>query len=259
MKFLSSVMSTTYSRFLILFIFLSFQMAQQSINVALLNNNQDNQFDGDDITNLILDGLSAYDSQLPSENRGVVPSKKWKKEKLKKSWYAGETLITGIGQGYLLATPLQMAVMTALIANNGKKLNVTLLKKQDNSNLNKIDTYMNINKEHLKIIKDSMYSVVNEPGGTAYKIKNSNDQYLLSGKTGTSQVKKITVEERESEDFRKKEIKRKDKDHSLFVAYMPSENPRIAISVVAEHEGSGSSTAAPMAKEILDKAHMLGI
>ena len=95
--------------------------------------------------------------------------------------------------------------------------------------------------------------------GTAYKIKSDPDKYNLAGKTGTSQVKRITIEEREKEDFRKKDIEWKDKDHSLFVGYMPADRPKFAISVVVEHGGSGSATAAPIARRILDKLYELSI
>jgi len=198
--------------------------------------------------------------QLPSEKKGLIPNKKWKKNNLNESWFAGETLISAIGQGYVLTTPIQLLLMTSIIANNGRKINLTLLKnndeflpREDNSN------EILINKKNLKIIKDSMFKVVNEIGGTAYSIRSNPDEYLLSGKTGTSQVKKITLEERESEDFRKKEKAREDKDHSLFVGFMPSNKPKYAISVVIDHGGSGSSTAAPIAKNIFNKIYRLGL
>ena len=111
------------------------------------------------------------------------------------------------------------------------------------------DTIPNIS-DHMKIIKQSMFKVVNENGGTANRSKSK--EYYFSGKTGTSQVKRITELERESEEFRKKEIEWKNKDHALFVGYMPSETPKYAVSVVVEHGGSGASTAAPIAKNIFD-------
>ena len=195
--------------------------------------------------------------ELPAEKKGVVPDIKWKKNNLKESWYAGETLITGIGQGYLLATPLQMALMTAQIANGGKKINPTLIKK---SNFEDVDLNpIEINNEHLKIIQKGMFKVVNEPYGTAFGIKSDSKKYILAGKTGTSQVKRITVEERESEDFRKKELEWKDKDHSLFVGYAPAKNPKFAVSVVVEHGGSGAKVAAPIAKNIFDGIYKLEI
>ena len=187
-----------------------------------------------------------YQIGFENEKQGIVPSKKWKKEKLKESWYAGETLITGIGQGYLLATPLQLAVMTARIASNGKKIEPTVLKRKEKKEFDKIS---NINS-HFDLINRALFKVVNEQKGTANRSKSV--EYSFSGKTGTSQVKKITIEERESDDYKKKDIDWKNKDHALFVGYTPSENPRYAISVVIEHGGSGSSTAAPIAKRMFD-------
>jgi len=187
-----------------------------------------------------------YQIGFENEKKGIVPSKKWKRKKLKESWYAGETLITGIGQGYLLATPLQLAVMTARIAANGKKIEPTIFKRKEKKEFDKIH---NIN-EHIGLINRAMFKVVNEQKGTAHRSKS--EEYSFSGKTGTSQVKRITIEERESEDHKKKDIDWKNKDHALFVGYMPSENPRYAISVVIEHGGSGSSTSAPIAKRTFD-------
>ena len=181
-----------------------------------------------------------------TEKKGIIPTKKWKKEKLKESWYLGETLNAAIGQGYVLSTPLQLAVMTARLASNGKRIEPTIVKKDSVQDFKKI----NIENKHLKLIKKCMFKVVNENKGTAFKSK-SND-YKFSGKTGTSQVRKITLEERESDDFRKKQLEWKNKDHALFVGYMPSENPKYAISVIVEHGGSGASIAAPIAKNIFD-------
>jgi penicillin-binding protein 2 len=187
-----------------------------------------------------------YQIGFENEKQGIVPSKKWKKEKLKESWYGGETLITGIGQGYLLATPLQLAVMTARIAANGKKIEPTIFKRKEKKEFDKIT---NLN-DHIGLINRAMFKVVNEQKGTANRSKS--EEYSFSGKTGTSQVKRITVEERESEDYKKKDIDWKNKDHALFVGYAPSENPKYAISVVIEHGGSGASTAAPIAKRTFD-------
>ena len=194
--------------------------------------------------------------ELPSENIGIVPSKKWKKDNLKENWYKGETLIFGIGQGYILSTPLQLAKMTSIIANGGYEVNPTLLTKKD---LNTKDKNIGLNSENIKLIRDAMKKVVNEVYGTAFSSRSNPDNYIFSGKTGTSQVKKITIEERESDDFRKKEIEWKNKDHALFVGYMPSEEPKYSISIIVEHGGSGSSTAAPIAKEIFNAIHRLRI
>ena len=116
---------------------------------------------------------------------------------------------------------------------------------------------IDINNTHLNLIKKSMFNVVNEPRGTAYKSRS--EKYKFSGKTGTSQVKKITIEEREEEDFRKKEKEWKNKDHALFIGFAPSKNPKYALSIIVEHGGSGSSTAAPIAKNIFNFLQSLNL
>ena len=180
------------------------------------------------------------------EKKGIIPTKKWKKRTLKKNWYLGETLNAGIGQGYVLCTPLQLAIMTARIANNGLKIEPKITKEKSKKQFDKI----NLKDQHFKLIKDCMFKVVNENMGTAFKSRSN--EYKFSGKTGTSQVKKITLEERERDDFRKKELEWENKDHALFVGYMPSKKPRYAIAIVIEHGGSGASIAAPIAKNIFD-------
>jgi penicillin-binding protein 2 len=136
--------------------------------------------------------------------------------------------------------------MTARIAANGKKIEPTIFKRKENKEFDKIP---NINN-HIGLINRAMFKVVNEQKGTANRSKS--EEYSFSGKTGTSQVKKITIEERESDDYKKKDVDWKNRDHALFVGYTPSENPKYAISVVIEHGGSGASTAAPIAKRIFD-------
>tara|TARA_Y100001970_G_scaffold64739_1_gene82877 strand:+ start:1858 stop:3663 length:1806 start_codon:yes stop_codon:yes gene_type:complete len=187
-----------------------------------------------------------YQFELLNQKKGIVPSKQWKKQTLNENWYGGETLIAAIGQGYVLSTPLQLAVMTSRIASGGKKVLPAILKKTNQNDFDIMKEY----SEPLKIINKAMFKVVNEQRGTANKSKSSN--FNFSGKTGTSQVKKITMEERESEDFRNIEIEWKNRDHALFVGYMPSDKPKFAISIVIEHGGSGAATAAPIAKEVFN-------
>ncbi len=185
-----------------------------------------------------------YNVKLLNQKEGIIPNKKWKKSIYKENWYGGETLNAAIGQGYVLTSPLQLAIMTARIASGGKKIDPSILKISKKTSFNNMNKYA----ESLKIIKEAMFKVVNESKGTAINSKASN--FNFSGKTGTSQVKKITMEERESDNFRKKEIEWKNRDHALFVGYMPSEKPRYSLSVVIEHGGSGASTAAPIARDV---------
>ena len=185
-----------------------------------------------------------YDLPLSNQKKGIIPSKKWKKDNLDESWYPGETLISAIGQGFVLTNPLQLAYMTSIIASDGEVISPKII----NDGLIKSKVNLEKYKEAIKIIKKSMFKVVNESKGTAFKSRS--EEIKFSGKTGTSQVRRITVAERESDDFRKKEVEWNKRDHALFVGYMPHDKPKYSISVVIEHGGSGASTAAPIAKQI---------
>jgi len=193
-----------------------------------------------------------YEILMLSQKKGIIPTKKWKKNNVGESWYAGETLIAGIGQGFVLTNPLQLAVMTSIIASNGKNIQPTIL-KNNNQKFKVSEKYF----KEIQIIKKAMFKVVNEYKGTAYKSRL--DDVKFAGKTGTSQVKRITISERESDDFRKKEQEWKNKDHALFVGYMPYDDPKFAISVIIEHGGSGASTAAPIAKQIFNYINKIEI
>ena len=194
-----------------------------------------------------------YDIPLNNQKLGIVPSKNWKKEKLGESWYPGETLISAIGQGFVLTNPLQLANMTAIIASDGNLVEPKIINDNITSKFDNLKKY----SAAIKIIKKSMFKVVNENKGTAYKSRS--DKIKFSGKTGTSQVRRITVAERESDDFRKKEVEWKKRDHALFVGYMPHDKPKYSISVVIEHGGSGASTAAPIAKQIFQFINNINI
>ncbi len=186
-----------------------------------------------------------FDISMPNQKKGIVPNKQWKQNTLDESWYAGETLISGIGQGFVLTNPFQLAVMTSIIASNGKIIQPSIIKR-NKVNFKTSDKYL----KEIKIIKDAMFKVVNESKGTAFKSRLENIKF--AGKTGTSQVKRISLSERESDDFRKKEQEWKNRDHALFVGYMPYDDPEYSISVIIEHGGSGASTAAPIAKQVFN-------
>ena len=187
-----------------------------------------------------------YNIPLSNQKKGIIPSKKWKKENLDESWYPGETLISAIGQGFVLTNPLQLANMTSIIASDGKVIAPKLINDGKIDNFKRLEKY----KSAINIVKKSMFKVVNENTGTAFKSKS--EEVNFSGKTGTSQVTRITVAESESEDFRKKEVEWNKRDHALFVGYMPYDEPKYSISVVIEHGGSGASTAAPIAKQVFE-------
>ncbi len=184
---------------------------------------------------------------IPDENYGLMPNSEWKKKNRGEKWQKGETLNTVIGQGFTLSTPLQITLMTARIAS-GKKLEPKILKRN-----RYFFEDLNITEQNLNFIRKSMYKVVNEYEGTAYSSKLDNG-LKMAGKTGTSQVRKISKKERESGVLKNEELIYKLRDHSLFTGYAPFDNPKFAITVVAEHMGSGSKVAAPIAKKIIDFA-----
>ncbi len=194
---------------------------------------------------------------LPGERRGLVPTAAWKKEALGETWQGGETLVTGIGQGFVLSTPLQLAVMTARLAT-GRAIKPYLLRAVVSEGLTEMTKprsalALKVNQDHLEIVLGGMDAVVNSPLGTARESRIFGKNTRMAGKTGTSQVRRISRRERETRVLKNEEKPWKDRDHSLFVAYAPFENPRYAISVVVEHGGSGSKVAAPIARDILQE------
>ena len=185
---------------------------------------------------------------IPSERKGIIPDRDWKLENRGAPWTPGETVVAGIGQGFVLTTPLQLAVMTARIANGKKAVRPVLYKGQAES----ADFEpLQVSPEILKIMRNGMVQVMTGPLGTA---RNYDLQQYggIAGKTGTVQVKRITKEQREEGITENIDRPWKERDHALFVAYAPVEKPRYAISVVVEHGGSGSSMAAPIARDIFE-------
>ena len=227
-------------------------------------------------------GEKVLDKTYSNEKKGLIPSTQWKKDKLGKGWVIGETLITGIGQGYMQTTPLQLCLMTAQLANGGYKIypKITvnenddtledikyMIKKNEQSAKEKGDNPSETveqlfsfikekkhqtlyrNPENIKFVLNAMFASTNEIRGTSYSSRIKNTKYQFAGKTGTSQVKRITERDREL-DLKTIEIPYNERDHALYVAFGPYKNPRYALSIVVEHGGSGSSTAAPMAKKL---------
>lgn len=193
--------------------------------------------------------------QAPGEKSGLVPGRDWKRANLDASWQTGETVITGIGQGYMLATPLQLAVMTARIANGGKKVMPTLVSSINQEKLAMPESEtMTVKPENLKLLQKAMYGVVNNPKGTAFGSRFSLNREVAAGKTGTVQVRRISRDERETGIVPNEELDWHLRDHALFVGFAPFKNPRYAVSVVVEHGGSGSKVAAPIAQAMLKRA-----
>ena len=193
-----------------------------------------------------------------------MPTPKWKRGVLKASWQKGETVITGLGQGYLLATPLQLAVMTARLVNGGfaltPRLTREVVRKGGTADVAQPSPFgsLNIPPHHLELVRQAMSNVMNSPLGTARHSRINKREWMMGGKTGTVQVRRITRAEREKGIIKNKDLPWKDRDHALFVGFAPVDNPRYAVSVVVEHGGSGSKSAAPIARDILEVAQRRG-
>jgi len=226
-------------------------------------------------------GEKVLNETFNNEKKGLIPDTKWKKNNLGKGWVIGETLITGIGQGYTQTTPLQLCQMTAQLANGGFKIYPKIIVDENSKTAGDIRVIINENrkklnkensglqdatellgflakKEHeplfknsknIKLVREAMFASTNEIRGTSYSSRIEDPKYQFAGKTGTSQVRRITKEAREL-DLATSEIPYNERDHALFIAFGPYKNPRYALSVVIEHGGSGSSTAAPIAKKL---------
>ena len=206
-------------------------------------------------------GKKVLGEYFENEKAGQFPDTRWKIDELGKGWVLGETLITGIGQGYTQTTPLQLCLMTAQIANGGYKIKPKILtddneltskqikKAMEDSNLNNLYIPLFDNQKNIKIIQEAMFSSTNELRGTSYKSRIDDPKYQFAGKTGTAQVKRISKREREL-DLKTFQIPYEERDHALYVAFGPYKNPRYALSIIVEHGGSGSSAAAPMATKL---------
>ena len=194
-------------------------------------------------------GEKVFGDLFAIEKKGLVPNTIWKKNALGKGWLLGETIITGIGQGYIQTTPIQLCLMTAQIANGGHKIYPHIV--IDNKKEQPSDKYSPLyqNPKNIKIVQDAMFGSTNEVMGTSYRSRINDPKYQFAGKTGTAQVKKITETDREL-NLKTFEIPYEERDHALYVAFGPYKNPRYALSIIVEHGGNGSTTAAPMAKEL---------
>ncbi len=194
---------------------------------------------------------------LPGERGGVVPSQQWKREHYNKPWYAGETVIASIGQGFVLSTPMQLAVMTAAIANEGKVFAPQVIRKVEDWDGNVLlETSPQLIREldysaaTWKAVKQGMVDVVNHPRGTGKAA--ALDSVTVAGKTGTSQVVRRKSDEEEEEEI-DEAIPYRFRPHALFVAFAPAEKPEIAVAVVVEHGQSGGRAAGPIARGIIER------
>ena len=228
-------------------------------------------------------GNNVFRNLYSEEKKGLVPSTKWKKDNLGRGWVLGETLITGIGQGYIQTTPLQLCLMTAQLANGGFKIFPRITVNNNQESLEKIQYKMSQsanqqfnessiirsaekflktdekeyqklfrNQENVKFVLEAMFASTNEWKGTSYGSRIEDPKYQFAGKTGTAQVKKITKKQREL-DLDTSQIPYEERDHAWYIAFGPYKNPRYAFCVLVEHGGSGSKTAAPLAKKLIKK------
>ena len=226
-------------------------------------------------------GKKVLNKIFSNEKKGLIPDTKWKKNNLGKGWVIGETLITGIGQGYTQTTPLQLCLMTAQLANGGFKIYPKIIVEEDGKTVEEIRLIMDENRKqiskknnelrdttkllefldkkkheplfknskNINLVREAMFASTNEIRGTSYKSRIDDPKYQFAGKTGTSQVRRITEADR-ALDLKTFEIPYNERDHALYIAFGPYKNPRYALSIVIEHGGSGSSTAAPIAKKL---------
>jgi penicillin-binding protein 2 len=188
---------------------------------------------------------------LSGEKPGLLPSKEWKRHQHNQSWYPGETLITGIGQGYLQVSPIQLAKATATLANKGKVVTPFLVKNTISTDESEpvIATPPDdiaIKPENINTVVSAMINVIHDPHGTAKGI-SKNINYQIAGKTGTAQVFNIKQDAKYNEN----DIDFKLRDHALFISFAPADDPKIAVAVIVENGGHGGSVAAPIAGQVI--------
>jgi penicillin-binding protein 2 len=197
---------------------------------------------------------------IQGELAGLLPSPEWKQARRHQPWFPGETLITGIGQGFFLTTPLQLAKATATLANRGVRVRPSIVRAEQEAGSNALIPHTTQIEETITVndptnwdtVINAMIDVVNSPRGTARMI-GRDSRYTIAGKTGTAQVFGLKQEEK----YDASKIEEKLRDHALFIAFAPADNPKIAVAVVVEHGGHGASVAAPIARRIMD-SYLLG-
>ncbi len=189
---------------------------------------------------------------IENEKDGLIPDAEWKKKRFGEPWQLGETIISGIGQGYILTTPIQLAVMVSRLANGGYEVEPTF-RKVENGEYPAWKN-MGLSEQNMELIKRGMYEVVNVAGGTALGAAFTFNGQQMAGKTGSAQVKRISMRERQSGVIKQEDLPWKYRDHALFVAYAPYDNPKYGIAVMVEHGRSGSKVAAPIAAGMLLEA-----
>jgi len=195
---------------------------------------------------------------IGGERGGLIPTKAWKLATIGERWQVGETLNTGIGQGFVLTTPMQLATMTAQIANGGYHIKPKLIHspRDDTAQADIEPKSLGLSPVALALVQEGMYRVSNSPRGTAYRSRIKEPGMEMAGKTGTAQVRRISKAERETRVRKNEEKPWIERDHALFVGYAPVAAPRYAVAVVVEHGGSGSKTAAPIARDVMREVQL---
>ena len=191
----------------------------------------------------------SFDIEMSAVTSGIVPDKIWKQKARSREWVVGDTVNSSIGQGYVLSSPLQLAVMIARIAT-GNEILPKLVKSVNGVEKEKIPDQINLNENNLNLIRKALFEVTNHKRGTAYHSRVLDKKSQIIGKSGTSQVRNISAVERTQGVLDNKDLPWEQRDHALFVNYAPYDDPKIAVSIVVEHGGSGSTVAAPIARDI---------
>ncbi|WP_417319466.1 penicillin-binding protein 2 [Emcibacter sp.] len=191
-----------------------------------------------------------FDIGIPGEVEGLIPSKGWKQATQGVSWQGGDTANAGIGQGYVLSTPLQLAVMTSRLVNGGYAVEPRIILPSGEETPVQPQKIA-VSQSHLRLVQKGMSAVVNEPKGTAHYYIKHGKSYSMGGKTGTSQVRRISKAERDTGIRKYGDKPWIEREHALFVGYGPVEAPRYVVSVLVEHGGGGASTASPIAADVM--------
>ncbi len=195
-----------------------------------------------------------HELPLSAIRQGIMPDRAWKRETRGEEWRVGDTVNASIGQGYVLTSPLQLAVMTARIAT-GRSVTPRLVKSIEGvEQPSGAGESLGLNENNLRRIRRAMYDVSNHARGTAYRTRIAEDRFRMAGKTGTSQVRRITAEERARGVSSNADLPWNRRDHALFVGYAPADDPKYAVAVVVEHGGGGSAAAAPIARDVMLQA-----
>jgi penicillin-binding protein 2 len=189
-----------------------------------------------------------------NERSGILPSSAWKRRARGQVWFPGETLNVGIGQGYMLATPVQLALATSVIASRGVVYRPRLLRAVDGKSVPLPSPgLIEADEAHWQAIHQAMHDVLHGRRGSARAV-GEGARFTMAGKSGTAQVIGIAQDEEYDED----EVAERHRDHGLFIAFAPYEDPRIAVAVVVENGGGGSSVAAPIARQVIER-YLLGL